>query len=367
MRKLLRSITVLLSLLAALSLVVVVLSVYVDPSKVYVFAFLGYLFPVIWGLNVLILIYWVLRWRKQVIIPLVALAVSWPQWQDTFQFSGRSIDDTASLENPVKIMTFNVKMFDLYHWSGRQDILDRTFDFIRKEDPDVVCFQEFYATSDHRKFSESYIVNRMKQYQYRHIEYQYTKHTIGRAGLAVFSKFPVTKKQVIRFKNTTNFTIQTDIRIRGKTVRFFNTHLESMRLNQKDIEALGNMKPAEGLEKEKEKIIPVVKKMVKAFKRRAYQADVISKHIQNSSYPVVLCGDFNDSPVSYTYRVMRGELKDAFVEAGKGFGGTYNGSLPSFRIDYVLFDPSFDAYNYRRSDVELSDHFPVSVILDVKK
>jgi len=364
LRKLLRSITVLLSLLAALALVVITLSVYVDPSKLYVFAFMGYIFPVVWGVNFIALGYWGVRMKKQIIIPLVALFIGWGQWQDTFQWSGESVEDVNVLENPVTIMTFNVKMFDLYHWSGRRDILDKTFDYIRKKNPDIVCFQEFYATNDNRKFSENYIVNRLKQYPYRHIEYQYTKHTIGRAGLAVFSKYPVRKKQVLRFENTTNFTIQTDISIRGKNVRLFNTHLESMRLNKQDIETIDKMKSAEGFENEKE-IIPVMQKLGKAFKRRAYQADVISKHVKNSAYPVIICGDFNDSPVSYTYRTMRGDLKDAFVEAGKGFGGTYNGRLPSFRIDYILFDPSFDAYNYKRDKVELSDHYPVTVTLDL--
>ena len=365
MRKFLRSITILLTWLIALALVMITASVHIDPSKFYVFAFAGFLFPVAWGLNAAVLVYWTVRFRKQLLIPLIALLVSWPQWQNTFQWSGRTVDDVETLENPVTIMSFNVKMFDLYHWTGRQDILDRTFDFIRKENPDIVCFQEFYATSDNRKYSENYIVNRLKQYQYRHIEYQYTKFTIGRAGLATFSKYPITKKHVIRFENTTNFSIQTDIKVRGKTIRIFNNHMESMRLNEKDIELIGKVKSVEGLDNEKE-LMPVIQKLIKSSIRRSEQAKLISTHISNSAYPVVVCGDFNDTPVSYVYHKLRGDLKDAYVEAGKGFGGTYNGRLPSYRIDFILFDPSFEAYNYKRQAVELSDHFPIMVTLDLK-
>jgi endonuclease/exonuclease/phosphatase family metal-dependent hydrolase len=81
---------------------------------------------------------------------------------------------------------------------------------------------------------------------------------------------------------------------------------------------------------------------------------------------VVVCGDFNDTPVSYVYHKLRGDLKDAYVEAGRGLGGTYNGNLPSYRIDFILFDPSFEAYNYKRQTVKLSDHFPIMVTLDLK-
>ena len=366
MRKFLRSISVLLTWLVAAFLVVITVSVYINPSSFYFFAFLGYLFPVAWVLNFIALVYWVVRMKKPLLIPLVALLIGWPQWRDTFQWSGKTADKVETLKNPVTILTFNVKMFDLYNWTGRMDILDQTFDYIRKVDPDIVCFQEFYATNRNREFSENYIVNRLKQYRYRHIEYQYTKHTIGKAGLATFSKYPILKKDVIRFGNSTNFSIQTDIRINGVTVRLFNNHMESMRLNKQDIEIIGKIKSAEGLENEKE-IVPVLKKLVKSSKRRANQANIIKKHIDNSPYPVIVCGDFNDTPVSYTYRTMRGDLKDAFVEAGKGFGGTYNGRLPSYRIDYILFDPSFEAYNYKRDKVNLSDHYPVMVTLDLMK
>jgi endonuclease/exonuclease/phosphatase family metal-dependent hydrolase len=131
-----------------------------------------------------------------------------------------------------------------------------------------------------------------------------------------------------------------------------------------DMDLIGKMKPTEALEIEKA-LIPVLKKLIKASKRRAVQANVISTHIQNSSYPVIVCGDFNDTPVSYVYHKIRGGLKYVFVEAGKGCGGIYNGRLPSYRIDFILFYSSFNAYNYKRKKVNLSDHYPVFVTLDL--
>ena len=364
MKKILRSIALLITWLSAISLAVISLSVYINPAHLYLFAFMGYIFPVAWGLNAVIFIYWALRRKKYIIIPLIVLLLGWSQWQNSFQWRGRTIDDISALKNPVKVMSFNVKMFDRYNWSGRKDIVDKTFEYIRKENPDIVCFQEFYATNNNHKIPESYIVNRLKQYSYRHIEYKYSKYTIGSSGMAIFSKYPIKDKKVIRFENTTNFTIQTDIDINGKTIRIFNNHLESIRFNDKDLETIGNVKNVEALEKDKDLKV-VIDKLVKAFKKRAHQADIMNNHISNSPYPVIVCGDFNDIPVSYAYRKMRGDLKDAFVEAGKGFGGTYNGKLPSFRIDYILFDPSFEAYNFKREFIDLSDHYPIMTIIDI--
>ncbi|NPA37828.1 MAG: endonuclease/exonuclease/phosphatase family protein [Chlorobi bacterium] len=364
MKKVLLSIGLFITWMSAITLAIITFSVYVSPSRLYFFAFMGYLFPVFWVLNLLILIYWILRRKKYLIIPLAVLILGWSQWENIFQLKGKTIDDISELKNPVTIMSFNVKMFDRYNWSGRKDILDGTFDYIRKENPDIVCFQEFYATNNNHKIPENYIVNRLKQYPYRHIEYKNSTYTIGSAGMALFSKYPIRAKKVIRFENTANFTIQTDIEIRGNVVRVFDSHLESIRLNNRDIEVIGSIKTAEALEKEKS-IKVVINKLEKAFKKRAHQAEIISRHISNSPYPVIVCGDFNDIPVSYVYRKMRGDLKDAFVEAGKGFGGTYNGKLPSFRIDYILFDPSFEAYNFKREFIDLSDHYPIMTILDI--
>lgn len=100
---------------------------------------------------------------------------------------------------------------------------------------------------------------------------------------------------------------------------------------------------------------------------RAFQARKVADHIKKSPYPVIVCGDFNDTPVSYAYRKVKGELKDAFVEAGWGISNSYNGELPSFRIDYILHDKKFKAVNYSRDRVVYSDHFPVRCRLSMEQ
>jgi len=106
-------------------------------------------------------------------------------------------------------------------------------------------------------------------------------------------------------------------------------------------------------------ILDITNRLKWAFERRANQAESIAAHVHRSPYPVIVCGDFNDSPVSYTYRIMRHDLNDAFVESGSGFGNTYLGKFPSYRIDYILLNKKFNVFNYRTPKLNLSDHYPV--------
>jgi len=102
------------------------------------------------------------------------------------------------------------------------------------------------------------------------------------------------------------------------------------------------------------------RKLVDAFRKRSYQAEMLRAHIDSSDYPVIVCGDFNDSPDSYAYRKISGELNDAFRKSGKGFlSSTYRGRMPSYRIDYILYDDYFSSCVYRRGNLKHSDHFPV--------
>ena len=364
MRKLFRSIATIISVVLALLQGIVVLSIYINPVHFYLFAFMGYIFPVVWCANIISLIYWILKRKKQLLIPLIAIVIGWTQWQNSFQWSGKTVDDISTLSRPLTVMSLNVKMFDYYQWSGRKNLQDKIFDYIHKKNPDIVCLQEFYSTNQKREFSKNYIVARLNNYSYRHIDY-IQKNSSGRGfGLATFSKYPIIGRQVLKFDNSTNFSIQSDINVNGVTVRLFNNHLESMKLSSQDIKVIGKMKSVDGFENEKG-IKTVTKKIGRAFKERALQAQMISRHIENSAYPVIICGDFNDTPVSYVYHKMRGNLKDAFVESGKGFSGTYNGKLPSFRIDYILFDPKFEAFNFKRDKLNLSDHFPIVTTINL--
>jgi len=106
--------------------------------------------------------------------------------------------------------------------------------------------------------------------------------------------------------------------------------------------------------------------MKSSYKKRAEESQVIKKHMQSSPYPIILCGDFNDTPLSYAYNTISKNLKDAFKESGKGIGQSFV-KIPTLRIDYILHNECFNSYNYKRHKQKLSDHYAVSCEVEVKK
>nr|WP_321406923.1 endonuclease/exonuclease/phosphatase family protein [uncultured Carboxylicivirga sp.] len=366
MKRFFKSIITLISFLAAFILLLSVLTVYISPSHTWILPFMGFGFPVLWLLNLVLAIFWIARKRWQFLFPAIALLITFSHWTNTFQWKANPLDKEEKLENSLSIMSFNVRMFDMYNWSGEKDVQDKIFELIRKENPDVLCLQEFYSTTAKGVFNENYILSRLNQYKYKHIEYHSGNRGRRNFGLITASKYPIAEKGSVKFEHTTNFSIQTDIEAHGQRIRVFNNHLESIRLTPKHLNFIDSLNYKNDKER-REGVKEITGKLRSAFQHRADQAERLGKHISNSPFPAIVCGDFNDTPVSYVYRQMRGDLKDAFVESGKGFGGTYNGILPSFRIDFIFHDKRFNSYGFKKIDVNYSDHYPIMTTINLQE
>ena len=363
MKKLFRSISFISAMVLALLLLLTVANAYISPAKMGVFTLTGFGFPVLWIINLLFLIWLAIRKRWWFFIPLIALIITINHWNNTFQFTGKKVKNELDLENPVKVLSFNVHMFDYYNHSGSTETPEAFYDFILSQNPDIICIQEYYSNFTKPLYNPNYIIARFKEYKYKHIEYTYKSHS--GSAIATFSKYPVADKGEIRFNKTNNLSIYTDINVKGQIIRVFNNHLESFGIRDNDFETIDNFDFRMN-EVQKIGMKRLMGKLTRAFIRRANQAESLSRHIKNSPYPVIVCGDFNDTPVSYVYRTVRGNLKDSFRISGAGFGGTYNGQLPSFRIDYILHSPQFESYNFKKFNFEYSDHFPIMVTIDLK-
>lgn len=362
LRRFFKSIVTIISLIAAGVLLFSVLTAYISPERISVLAFMGYGFPLFWFVNFLLFAFWLVKRRWQFLIPLIAIIITWSQWSHTFRWKTVEMDSTE-MSRPLKVMSFNARMFDYYQWIG-DNTNEKIFDLIRKENPDILCIQEFVTSKYKESYDENYIQRRLNQLRYKHIEYHSGSNHRRNFGLVTFSKYPIVEKHSLKFEHSNNFSIYTDIKVDKKRIRIFNNHLESIKFNKQQLNFLDSLNYQDKKDRN-EKIKEISHKLSTAFEHRATQAETIGQYIANSPYPPIVCGDFNDTPVSYVYRKMRGKLKDAFVESGRGFGGTYNGPLPSFRIDFIFHDKQFNSYNFNRIKVDLSDHYPIITTIDL--
>jgi len=342
------------------------LAVFVNPQYFWPIAFLGLLYPLFLLFNIVFVIVWAIKLKPQIFLSIIIIALGW-------NFMGRYAQfDIPFLKKKVveneaktfKVLTFNVRLFDRYNWAKDKETSHEIFQFIQKESPDIICFQEFF-TRNKGELSEKEILDHLKKTNYHHIKYTLSKSGSSGFGMATFSKFPIAKMGEILFPKTYNLCIFTDLVIHGDTVRIYNNHLQSIRFHKKNYDFIDSLKIRYNQE-EINGILDITNRLKWAFERRANQAESVAAHMRRSPYPVIICGDFNDSPVSYTYRTMRQNLNDAFVEAGSGFGNTYLGKFPSYRIDYILLDKKFNVFNYRTPKLELSDHYPVLCRMSLK-
>ena len=184
-------------------------------------------------------------------------------------------------------------------------------------------------------------------------------------GLVTMSKFPIVDDDHIKFNNDQNNSfLYTDLLIQNDTIRIYNAHIGSARFSQSDYEVMGtegNFKTWPHQQSEENP--QIVTRLANAYKKRATQTKTLLTHSYTSPYPVIICGDFNDTPVSYNYRNLTHKYIDAFTLSGNGTAGSFC-SIPMLRIDYLLHSDFFNSYDYQTHDEELSDHRAISTILE---
>jgi endonuclease/exonuclease/phosphatase family metal-dependent hydrolase len=177
-------------------------------------------------------------------------------------------------------------------------------------------------------------------------------------GIGTYSRYPIINKGEIKHPASSSLSIYTDVLIEKDTFRIFNNHLQSFRLKRMErsfVEEMTDPGDNEAIVAMKSLSLS----LKKGFIRRAQQAESLKARIEKSPYPVIVAGDFNDTPVSYSYRKIRKGLNDSFVHSGYGAGFTYRGNYPANRIDYILYDNKLESRFFEIFKVRYSDHYPV--------
>lgn len=343
------------AVVGVIGMILAAVSTNVSPVNVSFLAFFG-LSYLAWLIIALIgLIYSIIRKRWFFVVLVVLTFIgTWSLVSRTFQLRSTSNEVAESqLGNSLNVISYNVRLFDLYNWTEGSKTRDKIFDFLKEHPADVLCFQEFYHTDRKGVFETRDTLVQFLENTHFHEKYTHEMNGKQYFGVVTFSKYPIVARGEMPFaSDVNNFCIYTDILVGLDTIRVYNAHMASVRFQKEDYKALEDGP-------NKDDALRLAGRLGKAFVKRAAQSEKIKSHVASSPYPVVICGDFNDTPVSYAYNQLSANLNDAFVESGSGLGSTYIGAIPGFRIDYILYGDQLNIDWFHTHQVSHSDHRPI--------
>lgn len=356
-------VVLILNILSALAMLLAYLAPFVNPSRIFLPALFGLAYPYLLMLHLAFLCFWLIRMKKEILISMIVILLGWNHLNNLLPLNFRSseIPVNASHDRFFKALSYNVRGFDIFKWNKEPEAKREIFEFLKSQDPQLVCFQEYYTSSlqgqTHRDIS-----NQLNYLPHNAVYYTADRMNRNGFGIATFSKYPILKKSRIPFNTSFNAAMYTDILFRQDTIRVFNIHLQSISF-QEDNYAFMDTARLKYNNEQMNEIRAIGSRLKTAFSKRSEQAQMIASYIRDSPYPVVVMGDFNDTPQSYAYRQIKKGLNDAFRKSGHGFGNTYAGELPSFRIDYIMYGSPLKSSGFLRIKTDHSDHYPISTLL----
>lgn len=320
----------------------------VPPGKSVVFAYLGLAFGPIALANLCFLLYWLLL-RKWIMAGVIALSFV-AAWGAVSTYFPLHCSRQEVPEGALKVLTYNVMAFAYQDHTGNAP--NEIVRYIAESGADIVCLQEYVVYSSEHSLTSKKLFEALKMYPY---------HQVMGRNLAVFSKYPITASRQVRYKSAANASSIHEIDVNGKKLMLINNHLESLKLTSEDKSKYKEFIKSLGADQFNGLKGTFQQKLGPAFRIRAKQADILAGEISKmGDANILVCGDFNDTPVSYAHRRVQGPLKDAFAESGCGLGISYNQNFFFFRIDHILHAKNMRAYNCTVDrSIKKSDHYPV--------
>jgi endonuclease/exonuclease/phosphatase family metal-dependent hydrolase len=362
-KKIIETLILILNVLIAAALLFSYLAPIINPSRWFLPALFGLAYPYMLILNLVFAFYWLIRLKRQILISFVVILLGWNNLNNLLPLNFREseIPVNVNQDRLYKVLSYNIRQFNLYHWTRDVEVKEGILDFLSEQNPDIICLQEYYV-SNRRGETQRDISGKLNNLPESAVYYISDPKYKAGTGIATFSRYPIVKKSRIPFNTTFNAAMYTDIQFRSDTVRVFNVHLQSIRFRQEDYAFMDTVR-FKYPNQQMRGIKNIGSHLKKAFIMRAEQAEIISSYISDSPFPVIVMGDFNDTPQSYTYRKIKKGLNDAFRKSGKGFGYTYSGELPNFRIDYIMYGEQFVSTGFKRIKRDYSDHYPITTTL----
>ncbi len=351
LKRLSRNILLAVNIVLVMLLLLAYLSVYINPATTSFPALFGLAYPYIAAANIVMVLIWLVMRRWQALISLVAIAAGLGYIHNFIRFTNHGTEE----HHDLKLMSYNIRLFNIYEESEK-DTHRKMMDLLKKENPGILCLQEYFVKGDpaagERKLKEG-----LGGRRYTHFKL-IKSGAASRYGIATITRYPIVYRGDIVHPGSSSMTIFTDIVVDTDTFRIYNNHLQSFRLRRVEGTLLSEL-AGEEQRRSMDNISGIYHSLTQGFAMRALQVDRVKRHIETSPYPVIVTGDFNDTPTSYTYRIMRRGLKDAFVEAGYGAGFTYRGKYPPNRIDYILYNEEIYCNDFDIVKARYSDHYPI--------
>jgi len=332
MKKLFHRVVFVFNSMVAFALLVSYLLPYVSPQVFPLLSVLSLTVPILIIINALFFLFWLILLKRKMFLSLIVLLLGISHISSFYKLQGTFSDNE---EGTISLLSYNVHSFNRFRWIDSDSIPQDISTLVKEQNPDIFCAQEFYNNPD------------INFDQYSH-KYEYFNNDNGELALVIFSRFPLINRGTLNFEKTANNVIYADVVMKSDTIRLYNIHLQSHRINSKTDELA---------KADSQKLL---KRIQFSFKKQQRQAEQLIAHMKSSPYKNIVMGDFNNTAYSYIYYKITSEgLKDTFKEAGKGFGKTFKFELFPARIDFILVPRDSEVIDFRNFDIELSDHYPV--------
>ncbi|WP_127844880.1 endonuclease/exonuclease/phosphatase family protein [Psychroflexus aestuariivivens] len=321
-----------LNLIFVVCLIIAYLLPFVPPKFSAFLSILNLGLPFFLFVNFLFFFYWLVKLKRQMLLSLFAILVGFGYFNKIYVFS-----DSVKYQSPnvLKVMSYNVRLFNHYKWIEQNNITNKISDFIRNESPDVVAFQDYYKDPDLK----------LTDFKYK---FEKFKHEGSRIGMAIFSKYKIVNTGTIDFPKTQNNAIFADIIKNRDTLRVYAVHLESLKI----------LPDVEELQKEDQQ--KLISRVGKSFVKQEEQVEMLKQSFESTDLPKIICMDMNNAPFSYvSNQILKHNLRDAFTVAGNGFGKTFDFDFLPIRIDVIFSEKSIKVLDFKNYEVQLSDHYPI--------
>lgn len=353
MKKLIYKIFLGANILVGLGLLMSYLAVIINPEVFALPALFGLAYPYLLLINVVFILGWAVLLKYEALISVVIIAAGINHFSNYLKLTRPSGDKTGTFS----ALSYNVRLFNYFEGRRTNNSERRIIDFLKVRQPDIICLQEIYINGNPASREADFLTALNGKYQ-SHMKFI----AAGKNryyGIATISKFPIVARGDLVHQGSSSLSIWTDVIVNNDTVRIFNNHLQSFKLQRVERSFLNELTDASDNNETFKEIRTISSSLKKGFVGRALQAQNVKAAVNKSPHPVIVAGDFNDTPVSYSYRKIRKGLNDSFLTSGYGAGFTYRGNYPPNRIDYILYGNTLNCRQFDIIKVRYSDHYPI--------